>query len=85
MSIAVLSGGKQTYISNLVFRPLTIHNEPKIDFPMNQRDLQKRVYQIGEHGRRLPGSRQKSSRYRSAVMMVVKIYLGQLVKKINTL
>lgn len=51
---------------------------------MNQRDLQTRVYQIGEHERRLPDSRQKSSLYRSAVMMVVKIYLGQLVKEKST-
>ena len=48
---------------------------------MNQSNLQTRVYQIGEHGRRLPGSRQKSSQYRSAVMMVVRIYLEQLVQR----
>lgn len=60
---------------------LTIRSEPKTDYPMNQSDLQTRVYQIGEHGKRLLGSRQKSSRYRSAVMMVVKICLAQLVKR----
>lgn len=76
----ILPGGEQT---NATFfsDPLTIHNGPKTDFPTNQSDPQTRVYQIGVHGRRLSGSRQKSSRHRSAAMMVVKIYLEQLVKR----
>lgn len=79
----ILPGGEQT---NATFfsDPLTIHNGPKTDFPTNQSDPQTRVYQIDEHGRRLSGSRQKSSRHRSAAMMVVKIYLEQLVKEINS-
>lgn len=64
--------------------PLTIRNESKTDYPMNQSDLLTRVGQIGEHGRRLSDSRQKSSRYWSAVMMVVKICQVQLMQETNS-
>jgi len=57
---------------------LTIRNESKISYPMNQTGLQTPVYQIVEHEKRLPGFRQKSFQYRSAVMQPAKIYLVQL-------
>lgn len=57
---------------------LTIRNESKTSYPMNQTGLRTRVYRNDAHETRSPGSRQKSSRYQSAVTQPVKIGLEQL-------
>lgn len=60
---------------------LTIRTESRSNYPMNQSGPRTRACQIDEHGRRQPGSRQKSSRYRSAAIVVLAIFLVQLVEK----
>ena len=76
-------------ISEILQRPvevsnqtiLTIRNESRSNYPMNQSGPPTRACQIDEHGRRQPGSRQKSSRYRSAAIVVLAIFLVQLVER----
>lgn len=60
---------------------LTIRNESRSNYPMNQSGPPTRACQIDEHGRRQPGSRQKSSRYRSAAIVMLAIFLVQLVER----
>ena len=76
-------------ISEILLRPVevsnqtivTIRNESRSNYPMNQSGPPTRACQIDEHGRRQPGSRQKSSRYRSAAIVVLAIFLVQLVER----
>ena len=76
-------------ISEILLRPvevsnqtiLTIRNESRSNYPMNQSGPPTRACQIDEHGRQQPGSHQKSSRYRSAAIVVLAIFLVQLVER----